>query len=388
MGPRVHRRVRHAWPLVLLACGCGDDGIGTIPSDVGRIGDGRLAAALESIREARGIPALGALVLQDGRILESAVTGIRATGFPELVASDDAWHLGSLTKSMTATVAARLVEEGVVTWEVTVGDVFGRSIPREDYVEVRLDELLYHVSGLPNEVVAVPAWSTVVGGSLPLTDQRRAWAEDLLQMAPAAARGDHLYSNAGYVVAGAMLEAESGRSWEDLIESELFEPLDMQSAGFGAPGSRRPPDQPWGHVLEGSTWVAFDPADPAADNPAALGPAGTAHAPMETYARYMIEHLAGASGSDGLLAASTYAKLHGPAPGTAYALGWGVATREWGRGRVLQHAGSNGRWYAVVWLAPERALGLFSVANAGGDRAATATDEAVQALIRRLDGSL
>ena len=48
--------------------------------------------------------------------------------------------------------------------------------------------------------------------------------------------GKHLYSNLGYVVAGAMAERVTARSWESLMQERLFAPLGISSADFGAPG--------------------------------------------------------------------------------------------------------------------------------------------------------
>jgi len=97
-------------------------------------------------------------------------------------------------------------------------------------------------------------------------------------------------------------------------------------------------------------------------------------------------HLAGARGeTGGLLTPATFATLHTSAPGSPYAFGWGVATRDWAGGRVLQHAGSNTMWYATVWLAPERNIAMFAVTNAAGDAGAQGTDAAVAALIARFN---
>jgi hypothetical protein len=52
------------------------------------------------------------------------------------------------------------------------------------------------------------------------------------------------YSHIGYVVAGAILEEKFGESWESLIHTRLFEPLKLQTAGFGAPGRQGAIDQP------------------------------------------------------------------------------------------------------------------------------------------------
>src|SRR5690349_3754146 len=72
---------------------------------------------LEAIRLKAKLPALGgAIVTTDG--LEAAwVGGVRANGHEEKVEVGDAWHLGSCTKSMTATLIALLAEEGKLEWD-------------------------------------------------------------------------------------------------------------------------------------------------------------------------------------------------------------------------------------------------------------------------------
>jgi CubicO group peptidase (beta-lactamase class C family) len=98
-------------------------------------------------------------------------------------------------------------------------------------------------------------------------------------------RGEHLYSNGGYIVAGAMLEALTGQTWETLMEQELFQPLGITTAGFGAPGTSAVRDQPWGHLRSGGTWTPLSPG-PGADNPAAIGPAGTVHIALSDITLY------------------------------------------------------------------------------------------------------
>lgn len=134
-------------------------------------------------------------------------------------------------------------------------------------------------------------------------------------MAPAVPRGTLLYSNAGYIVAGAMLETVTGVPWETLIQQEVFAPLGMNATGLGAPGSPVTPDQPWGHERQADKWVAIEPG-PLADNPAALGPAGTVHSTLGDFARYPSAHLAGARGGTAYLTKTSFEKLHTPAPGT------------------------------------------------------------------------
>ncbi len=371
---------------VAASFGCGD-GSPAGPL-TGVAGDGQLEAALEVVRENRGIPALAAALVYEGEVIETGAVGLQAAGSPEAVTTGDLWHIGSLTKAMTATLAARLVEQGEIAWSTTVGDVFPDLVAtmRTEYVDVTFDQLMYHTSGLPLDVYQTPIWSTLRGDPSPLPAQRRRWAAELLALQPETSRGTHLYTNAGYVVAGSMMEELTGETWEELTRREVFEPIGMSAAGFGAPGSAALVDQPRGHVRQGSAWVPLSPGL-LADNPPAIGPAGTVHLTLADYSRYMAVHVAGARGGAGLVSSESFGKLHTPAPGTDYSLGWAVTERNWANGGVITHNGSNGYWFATVWIAPQRDLAMFAVANAGGDPGQRATDEAIQVLLARFEAS-
>ena len=81
--------------------------------------------------------------------MERAAAGVRAQGSAELATAEDLWHVGSLTKSMTATLAGVLVERGDISWGTTVSEVLPGLIATTDpeYRDVRLDELLGHLRG-------------------------------------------------------------------------------------------------------------------------------------------------------------------------------------------------------------------------------------------------
>jgi CubicO group peptidase (beta-lactamase class C family) len=340
-----------------------------------------LRAELESIRSLHGLPALAAMRVEGDAVAEMAAVGSRAAGSPGKVTTRDQWHLGSLTKAMTATLAARLVERSLITWDTTIKNVFP-ALPGmlSAYDNVRLDELLSHRSGLSDDIKTA-AFLAASNSADPLDTQRRDWIEILLAEAPAVSRGSYLYSNGGYIVAGAMLEAKSGKTWEDLLDEELLTPLGMTNTGFGPPGTAGMADQPRGHRDQAGTWVPLEPDEPGADNPPALGPAGTVHSTLADYARFVAAHLD--DGTSGYLSAASLDKLHSAAPGTDAALGWFLLDRPWAGGRVLQHAGSNTLWYAVIWVAPKRDFAVFAVTNAAGTRAEAATDTAAGLLIDR-----
>src|SRR6185295_300556 len=129
---------------------------------------------------------------------------------------------------------------------------------------------------------------------------------------------------------------------------------------------------------------------PGADNPVAIGPAGIVHCTIGDWAKFISLHLLGARGEQGPIKfkPDTFTKLHTPGPGegTAYAMGWGVAKRQWaksqgGTGTALSHSGSNTMWFCTVWIAPEKDFAVLVACNQGGDKAAKACDDAVMALI-------
>lgn len=365
--------------LWLAACGGGGGSGGGNPSQQ------NLSDELETIRARNNLPALTAMLIEGDRIVESGAVGIRAVGHPQAVISGDRWHIGSMTKSMTATLAARLVEQSLIDWNTTIATVFPGMVGTINtaYHNVRLDELLYHTSGLSDDI-ATPILPTLDMSIDPLPVQRENWSTELLSVAPVVARGTYLYTNAGYIVAGAMLEKATGLPWETLMQQEILTPLGMTSTGFGAPGTAGTADEPWGHQAQGGGWLAKDPGTTGADNPAAIGPAGTVHTTLTDYLKYAFAHLDGAGGGSAYLTAASFNKLHTPAAGTSSALGWNEFNRSWAGGTVLQHAGTNTLWYSVVWLAPINNITVFAATNAAGtDSGQIGTDEAAALLLDR-----
>jgi CubicO group peptidase (beta-lactamase class C family) len=316
------------------------------PPQEANIGDARnLNEILETIRRKYKVPALVAALIQNGKITGLGATGVRRAGHSERVTPNDRFHIGSCTKSMTATLCAILVQQGKLQWDTTVAASFPSlaSDIRPEYRPVTLEQLLNHRAGLPedrepDDVV----WPKITSLTGPLREQRQSLAKIVLQQPPTAPPGArHQYSNAGYVIAGAMCEQAAGQSWEDLMRQLLFQPLGMATAGFGPPGDAAKVDEPWGHLLDGFTWKPLSPG-PDVDNPAVIGPAGTVHCSLGDWARYAILHLQGERGEAKILPAEPARKLHTPAPGDEYAFGWLVVDRDWGGGKVLAHSGSNG----------------------------------------------
>jgi CubicO group peptidase (beta-lactamase class C family) len=368
------------------------------PPQAGPVEPASMDDALSRIRAARKVPCLAALAVRGDRTVARGIVGVRAASSPVRATLDDQFHLGSDTKAMTATVVATLIEAGRLDWSTTVGEILGDVVPAMDtaWRAVRVDQLLTHRAGAPADLNAGGLWSRLWLRQGTPSDQRMQLVRGVVTQPPAATPGTtYIYSNAGYAIAGAMIEHVTGRAWEDLMRDRLFAPLGITTGGFGAPGTSRVLDEPRGHDANGKP---VEPG-PNADNPPAIGPAGTVHMTMADWARFVVLHLRGDAANPAraarLLTAQSFDRLHRPAdgPGEKYACGWLVTERPWAKGResadvgrALTHAGSNTMWYCVVWIAPEQDLAVLIACNQDGDAGAGACDdaagEAIQAAVR------
>lgn len=344
------------------------------------------AGPLELIRKRHAIPGLiaGHFTL-DGE-LTIDVCGVRNVGTRHPLQADDRMHLGSCTKSMTATLIGLLVDEGLLHWNTQLREIFSddTQITDSPWADVTVDQLMHHVSG----AAANPPWDRFNDADKPIVDQRRAVLHWLAQQPRnAESVGQFTYSNLGYMVLGHIIEQIRHHSWEDEIEQRLFAPLGITTAGFGPPSKSTSQETPWGHVNRLGVMLATE-----TDNVPALGPAGTVHMSMQDWAKYLRLHLY----PDGLeqhprnrtdrdppipIRRETLQHLHTPGLQQGYAGGWTVSDRPWAGGRILTHNGSNTVWYCVVFLAPEQGRGVFAASNYGLG-AIQPCDEALQWLLQ------
>lgn len=339
-----------------------------------RSDDAAAEAVLDAVFADAAPPALAAGIVTRAGLGWAGVRGMRRTGDEAAATLDDRWHLGSNTKAMTAAVFGRLVEQGRARWAMPLAEALPGLTIDPAWAETTLDDLMRHRAGLLDGPLVNQAWLIAAHvDQRPLPEQRAEFAARALGSPPGGPVGQFAYGNGNYIVLGAAIEALTGQPWEAVMAAELFGPLGLTTAGFGAPRG----EAPWGH----RGGVGVDPAG-FADNPRALGPAGTAHMSLADYARFIAAMMGGAPD---WLSEETRACLLTPAAGDppAYAAGWGVGSAPWagvgGSGPTITHNGSNTLWFATVLAAPERGLGFIALSNDGA-----AGQRACQTLVRRL----
>jgi CubicO group peptidase (beta-lactamase class C family) len=341
-----------------LQAGCGgsDDPGREIPA----AGDPGIRDVIVEVASRDRIVGIGAGILTNSSEPALAVCGYSKAGSGEPVEPGDLWHIGSCGKAMTATLAAKLVEEGKLRWNSTLSQLFPEMAHRLGPVKgaITLEQLLSHRSGLPHD----PAPDFL---SLLFRDPREQ-RESVLRQVPdtkleSSPGAEYHYSNFGYSLAGLMIEKAQEGSFEDIMRARLFQPLGMNGARFEWEVGFGEPEVVWPHHPDGSPVARW--RRPLNDNPS-ISPAGTIRCSLGGWARFIRHHLTGEEGGSGYLRAGSFRQLH-RSRGDRYALGWAVLERDWGGGTVLQHAGSNGWNYSVVWIAPEEGFALFVCANQG-----------------------
>lgn len=326
-----------------------------------------LAAVIQPIREKYHLPALGGAIVDLSGLQTVAVVGIRKRGDAKLATVNDLWHLGSDTKAMTATMIAALVEQGKISWDTKLGEVFPVLKLSPEKQQITLLQLLSHHAGVP----ANADWHELSRLGT-LAQQRQASVAALASAELLSTPGTQFsYSNWGYVIAGTMAEHVTGQSYEELMHALVFKPLEMSTAGYGAPGKRGAVNEPWGHTADGQPLQE--------DNPRVMTAAGCVHCSLEDWGKFIADQLRGSNGQPALLKPESYTRLHTAPFGGDYALGWGVHRRPWAGGEFLAHSGSNTMNMAVVWMAPHRNFAVLAVCNQGDQ--AKACDDVCGALI-------
>lgn len=295
---------------------------------------------LHELRLMAKAPAMGVGWQFAGGARQVLVDGTRAIESGIAVTRSDKWHLGSITKSMTATLAARLVEAGAIDWHTRIADVLGNEVSDmlPAYRDVTLLHILSHHGGLPRDVDPAPS-------------TRMEYARAALCMPSVGPAGAQmLYSNVDYVIAGLMLETATKQAWEDLIASQVFAPLAIKSFGFGPPGTAGKLDQPQGHEPG-----PRGPRPTRYDIPEVMAPAGRVHMNLDDLLAYLAAHRDRPSA---FLTEVSWKTLHTPPFGGDYALGWSVSPEG-----ILSHGGTNQKWKAEVAVNPGRGMVCCSATN-------------------------
>ncbi|MEV5574694.1 serine hydrolase domain-containing protein [Spirillospora sp. NPDC052269] len=178
------------------------------------------AERLAVLAARHGVPGASLGILSGGEIVEVA-TGMANLGARIEATTDTLWQIGSISKVWTTTVAMMLVDEGVLDLDAPVVSVLPelRLATPELTEQVTLRHLLSHTSGIDGDFFI----DTGRGD-----DCLERYVERLTEAAANHPVGATMsYCNAGFTLAGRVLEKVTGVQWDRLMAERLYGPLGL-----------------------------------------------------------------------------------------------------------------------------------------------------------------
>ena len=195
-----------------------------------------------------GIPGAAVAVVEDGQIMHIRGYGVRATSSPETVDAHTVFRLASVSKGFASVLAGMLVEEGVLDWDDRIVDyvpTFQLKDPRATR-RVTVRHVLSHTTGLPQH-----AYTNLIEANISYPRMLKELKECDLIGPVGTTYG---YQNVAFSVIGDVIEAATGRTYEDLVRERIFGPLFMTDASIGWEGLQSSENRARPHLRRGYRW--------------------------------------------------------------------------------------------------------------------------------------
>jgi CubicO group peptidase (beta-lactamase class C family) len=309
-----------------------------------------------------------ALGVFDGSREHVAAFGVTNVDHPLPVDADTLFQIGSTTKTFTGTALMRLIEQGTLALDAPVRAYLPDFRVADPSVseEVRLRHLATHTAG----------WQDA--GFVETGDGDDALARSIADMAglpQIAPLGTYFsYNNSAICLAGRVIEAVTGQTYETAVRDLVLEPLGMELSSFFpeeimtrafAVGHAAPPDEPHGEPVVLEPWAL----------PRSVNPAGGLAASVEDMLRYARFHLGdGPVNGAPLLSDDSVRQMQAPlGPGGSLpGLGAtrleavGVTWNLWSRDgvRIVSHPGGTSGQLSTFVIVPEHNFALSLLTNA------------------------
>lgn len=318
-----------------------------------------IAAEVDSWRSDLGVPGTTFGVLVGGRIYTGGA-GLTSVDNPLSVTDETLFQIGSITKTFTATLMMRLVEQGVLDLDARVRDYLPDFRVRDadacEHVKVR--QLLTHVGGWTGDIF------TDTGDS---DDAAAVYVESMADFEQLAPLGTVFsYNNAAFAVAGRIIEVLTDKTFEGAMHEMILEPLGMEHSFF-FPRQVMLNRFAVGHLVEDSDGARTTQVLSPWPIPRAMNAAGGISCHIQDLLRYGACHL-----GDGppLLRDESLNLMHSPkVPINSYMGSVGLAwiMNEYDGVKLLWHNGGTNGQCAVLTLVPGQglALGMMSNSNNG-----------------------
>jgi CubicO group peptidase (beta-lactamase class C family) len=331
-------------------------------------------------------------IVKDGRLVHVRGFGVQDPATRAPVNADSLFRIASMSKAFTALAVLKLRDEGRLQLddpaERHVPEMKGWRYPTADSPRITVRDLITHTAGFVEDN--------------PWGDRQQPMSEAefsaVLKAGVPWSRGPGLameYSNLGYATLGRIVKNVSGQSYQSYIGRSIFQPLGMASTTydiFKSPTERRAIGYRW----QDGAWVR-EP-DMADGTFGAMGGVETSASDYAKWVSFILsawparddpdtgpvkrgtvrEIVEGTNMPAGRMRAASY----GGAPcrqASTYAMGW-IVIDDCDLGRVVTHSGGYPGYGSIVYLLPDKGVGIFAFSNRTYSAPAAAAWRALMAL--------
>jgi CubicO group peptidase (beta-lactamase class C family) len=332
---------------------------------------------VETLRRQTGVPGMAIAIVENDRVTFAKGFGIKALGKPDRVDADTIFPTGSTGKAFTVAALGILVDQGKIGWDDPVIDRLPGFQMYDPWVtrEMTIRDLLVHRSGLglgAGDLLFVPRTNL----------SRAESVARLRHVKPVTSfRSGFAYDNVLYMVAGQLIEAVTGETWEKFTAEHVLKPAGMlhstsdEDARFATANRAQPHARMNGGLRGAGDQELLDEHDELGRNAA---PAGGLSVSANDMTRWLLIQLDGGKlpGQSGrLFSAAAHEQMwtplviepieERPEPlkpiqplFSTYALGWDV--EDYRGAKIVWHGGAVFGFLTAVVLIPDKHVG-FSI---------------------------
>jgi CubicO group peptidase (beta-lactamase class C family) len=190
---------------------------------------GELLSAYHKIGQLDGT----VLVAEKGAVIYRGSFGLasREWGIPSTV--DTRYRIASITKTFTAALVMKLVEEGKIKLDAKITEYLP-DYRKDTGDKVTVHHLLAHESGIPDYVNTGDFWLRRLGQKFDRGQLVKDYMSGDLRFEPGTSA---FYNNTGYYLLGILIENVTGKKYEEVLEEKILRPAGMSRSGYLGSGA-------------------------------------------------------------------------------------------------------------------------------------------------------
>lgn len=330
----------------------------------------RFESYAEASRQAWGTPGMAVVLIADGKVLWSKGFGVKEAGGNDPVDVNTLFQIGSASKSFTSSLVALQVDRGRVRWADKVVDHDPEFRMYDPWVtrEFTVEDTMAQRSGQASYATDLLSF---LGATRPQI------IHALREVRPITSfRSRFAYVNNLWLVSAQVVERATGKSWEQNVASDLFQPLAMNSTNTGFDGLWKSSNHCTPHQGRKGSLQPLRDDWPFKEWVYTYGPAGGINSNVLDMAKYVQMQL----GVTPLIKPESLTVMHSPhvlvggthseQPGSIFEMGMASYCLGWIRhelhpSTLIWHNGGTSGCKTVVGFCPDAGMGIVVLSNLG-----------------------